>query len=102
MSELAKIREIMDNKFQELKVELQSGCDHEKISDWMEIHWAPGHGTGKLIKECERCGFQMDEANGMVRFVPDDTHPSGLKQEVTFTDELGVTVIVTSDKDDPE
>lgn len=105
MSELMKIKQIMDNKFQELKVELQSSCDHEKISDWMEVHWAPGHTTGKLVKECKRCGLQMDETSGHIEFVHDDSQPSGLRQEVTFTDELGVivvTVTATPDEDDPE
>jgi len=34
--------------------ELQNNCKHEKISDWMDHYWAPGHWGGK-VKVCEFC-----------------------------------------------
>lgn len=102
MSELKKIRDLMDKKFQELKEELQSGCEHEKISDWMEVHWAIGHTTGTMVKNCERCGIQMEKTSGFIEFVHDKSEPSGLKRKVSFTDNLGVTVIATDDSKDDE
>ena len=29
-------------------------------SDWMEEHWAPGHGTGNWVKICRRCGIKLE------------------------------------------
>ena len=48
--------------YQELKEEfdikvalLQEYCKHENQTDWMEEQWAPGHGTGSLVKMCQVC-----------------------------------------------
>jgi RNA polymerase subunit RPABC4/transcription elongation factor Spt4 len=34
---------------------LQETCPHEKLTDWMEEWWAPGHSTGREVKSCTHC-----------------------------------------------
>lgn len=39
------------------KVELlRKNCKHEKLSDWISYHWAPGHSLG----ECKICLYCQD------------------------------------------
>jgi len=59
MSELRKLKGQLDQKFEELKKELQDNCLHDEVSDWMEEWWAPGHPTGYRVRECNRCGKEM-------------------------------------------
>lgn len=59
MSELRKLKDQLDQKFEELKKELQDNCPHEGISD--KMIW----GTGRRVKQCNRCGKEM------VREVPE-------------------------------
>jgi hypothetical protein len=35
--------------------DLQKGCLHDKISDWIAYQWAPGH-FGNDVKVCRLCG----------------------------------------------
>ena len=46
---------------------LQQKCRHKKLSGWMEQWWAPGHGTGKVVKVCEFCGKVVKE-KGRLKF----------------------------------
>lgn len=58
MSELRKLKDQLDQKFEELKKELQDNCLHEKVSDWVEEWWA-GYPTGCRVRECNRCGKEI-------------------------------------------
>ena len=40
---------------------LQQKCRHKKLAGWMEQWWAPGHGTGRMVKVCEFCGKVIRE-----------------------------------------
>jgi RNA polymerase subunit RPABC4/transcription elongation factor Spt4 len=40
---------------QEVKT-LQDSCPHEKVSDFMDEWWGPGHLTGRRVKCCKKCG----------------------------------------------
>jgi len=60
-SEYQKLRTKYDDMFNKEVAELQAGCPHSEVSDWIEIHWAPGHGTGTFVKECKRCCKHMHE-----------------------------------------
>ena len=39
---------------------LRTECKHEKLTDWMEEWWAPGHSTGRKVKVCEFCEKVME------------------------------------------
>ena len=68
MSELRKIKALMDKKFGELREELQGSCPHDEISDWMEEHWTPGHASGFLVKQCKRCGKEIERSKGWITY----------------------------------
>jgi len=34
---------------------LQETCPHERLTDWMEEWWAPGHSTGREVQACTEC-----------------------------------------------
>ena len=40
--------------------ELQENCKHEKISEWVDFMWAPGHYGGQ-VKVCKFCGKIIKE-----------------------------------------
>jgi len=56
LSERDKIRKKYDDLFNVEIAKLQSNCPHADVSEWMEVYWAFGHGTGSFVKECSRCG----------------------------------------------
>ena len=41
---------------------LRESCKHEKLTDWIEEQWAPGHSTGRKVKVCKYCEKVMDES----------------------------------------
>jgi hypothetical protein len=42
-------------EYQEKLKQLQQSCPHDKLSDWMEEWWAPGHATDFEVRVCENC-----------------------------------------------
>jgi len=42
---------------------LQAECPHKRATKWIEEHWAPGHGTGRLVKMCHQCGIVVKSKN---------------------------------------
>jgi len=51
---MSKIEDLLAKHKKEIE-DLQEECKHEKISDWMDEWWAPGHSTFRQVKVCEEC-----------------------------------------------
>ena len=49
------------NDFQNKVQQFQDECNHKKLSKWIEVQWAIGHGTGHYIRRCERCNMSIYE-----------------------------------------
>lgn len=47
-------------KFETDLNQLQDNCKHEKISDWMDYEWAPGHSSPIKVRTCAICEKIMD------------------------------------------
>ena len=82
MSENQKIRDKYAATMNKEIEELQANCKHEKSTDWMEEWWAPGHSTGMVVKQCARCGKELERSGGRIKYVLDKTEKSGLRSEV--------------------
>ncbi len=52
------IKQMRDRHKKEIE-ELQTSCKHERISDWLDYMWAPGHFMGKK-KHCLTCDKVME------------------------------------------
>lgn len=46
---------------------LQATCKHERVSDWMEEWWAPGHSTGASVKHCKICNKRTHIQKTMIQ-----------------------------------
>lgn len=55
MSELEKLKKKHAREIQEL----QEGCPHIEVSNWVHYAWAPGHYWG-MVKYCLRCGKYIE------------------------------------------
>lgn len=61
MGEIASGRRAMNAaerlhaEYQRKLKHLQETCPHEKLTDWKEEWWAPGHPTGRLVRSCANC-----------------------------------------------
>jgi hypothetical protein len=51
---MSKIEDLCEKHKKEIE-DLQRECKHEKISNWMDEWWAPGHSTGRSVQCCEDC-----------------------------------------------
>jgi hypothetical protein len=61
---MSKIEELRKKHKKEID-DLQKKCKHEKISDWLQECWAPGHLTMRSVKICLECN-KIVEAQNMV------------------------------------
>ena len=50
------IKQMKERHEKEIK-ELQENCKHKKVTDWLDMWWAPGHSTGSKVKVCKFCGM---------------------------------------------
>lgn len=82
MSEAEKIREKYIALMNKELANLQANCKHEQPTEWMDEWWAPGHGSGMVVKQCARCGKEIERSGGRITYVHDKTQKSGLRPEV--------------------
>lgn len=51
--------EKLKKEFNQKTKQLQKKCKHTELTDWMEIWWAIGHGTGNYCRTCKICNKEI-------------------------------------------
>jgi hypothetical protein len=56
------IQALRDRHEKEIK-DYQKSCQHDRVSDWTQFMWAPGH-FGSDVKFCLRCDKIIEQRKG--------------------------------------
>ena len=90
--EMEDIKAMRERHEREIE-DLQSGCEHEKISGWTPYEWAPGHQHTK-VRVCEHCGKILEEKSNAgdpaVTFSSSDDLPCEMYEEGEPGSRLGI------------